>query len=166
VTGISVRRLTRADGDHLRTIRLESLLDSPDAYGSTYEESLGITSEQWAQRAGSWNRFAAFYGDRPIGMASGGFHDSHNQTWLFGMFVTPEHRGSGVAQQLVHAVATWARTQYSETLGLHVTETMTRARAFYEKMGFVPTGETEPMERNPELRLLIMKADLVNNDRI
>jgi hypothetical protein len=43
---------------------------------------------------------------------------------------------------------------------LHVTSSVARARAFYEKMGFVPTGDTITMGRDPSITLLTMVLEL------
>jgi GNAT superfamily N-acetyltransferase len=164
---IEIRRVHEADWEELRAVRLEALADEPDAYGSTFAETSALTEGQWRQMAEHWNYYVAFDGAQPIGLASGGLHPPTPEArWLFGMFVTPRHRGTGVARELVSRVANWARGEGVSTLGLHVTSTLTRSRAFYEKCGFVATGDAEPMHRDPTLVLLTMTTDLRSNDRI
>ena len=117
--------------------------------------------------ATEWNYFIAETVDDVVGMASGNVYAPLTTTaWLFGMFVQPEYRGTGLAQELVARVATWARSENYTTLGLHVTETMSRARSFYEKVGFRLNGEFEIMPRKPSLRLLVMTTDLEHNEQI
>ena len=50
------RRATRA---RCAQIRLESLADTPDAYGATYEESLAWSHRRWRTAAATWNYFLA-----------------------------------------------------------------------------------------------------------
>jgi len=68
-------------------------------------------------------------------MASGGYNDAHPGTrWLYGMYVSPSQRGSGLANQLVDAVVSWARGEGAKEIFLHVTKSVARARAFYTKV--------------------------------
>ena len=165
--GIEIRRAWDDDFAELRRIRLEALLDEPDAYGMTYAEAITLRDEQWRQIASGWNYFLAFSGERAVGMASGGrYVPMPDARWLYGMFVTPAWRGTDVAHGLVRSVAEWARLEGVDKLGLHVTASIPRARAFYAKLGFEPTGDSEPMRRDPSLALLMMVTSLSINDRI
>lgn len=59
------------------------------------------------------------------------------------LYVTPDHRGSGLADRLLEAVLAVARDQSlpMDRLALDVAPTNARARAFYERHGFEPWGE-------------------------
>lgn len=167
MSDITVRAATRADAAGLRAIRLEALTDEPDAYGSTFEEMRDLPLAHWEDQAVNRPIFLAFGGGRVIGMASGGPNDEFPDTlFLYGMFVTPAWRGSGVAAALVRRVASWARDQGARRLGLHVTTSLPRPVAFYTKMGFVPVGTPHPMGRDHRLLLQAMTTDLTTNDRI
>jgi len=146
----------------LRTVRLESLLDSPQAYGSTYRECLEWSNRRWRQVAREWNYYLAERSGRSVGIASGGLNDRYPGTrWLYGMYVTPTARASGVAECLLDAVQEWARGQGAASLYLHVAAPMLRARAFYEKVGFAATGDVVAMERDPSIELATMVKSLV-----
>ena len=69
-------------------------------------------------------------------------------------------RGTGAAAQLVGAVEEWARDELAPTLHLHVNESAERARAFYEKVGFAPSGGFITMSRDPRIRLIEMVKNL------
>lgn len=141
----------------LRAIRLEALRDTPEAYGSTYDESLRWPTRKWRRMAKDWNYYLGECEGVVRGMASGGFNEEHPGThWLYGMYVAPIARGSGLATQLVDAVATWASRQGGRQLYLHVTSSVVRARAFYRKVGFVENGETILMDRDPSITLYTM----------
>jgi GNAT superfamily N-acetyltransferase len=153
----SVRHAEAGDARKLRAIRLEALADTPVAYGSTYEDSVKWSRLKWRFAAAKWNYFFGERDGEVVGMASGGFNDSHPGThWLYGMYVTPSARGSDVAAQLVEAVSEWARAQGAKSLYLHVTESVARARAFYEKMGFRLNGESIRMDRDRSITLVTM----------
>jgi ribosomal protein S18 acetylase RimI-like enzyme len=59
------------------------------------------------------------------------------------MWVAPDCRGQGVADQLVEAVCDLARQSGAAAVTLWVTEVNGRARAFYRRLGFAPTGERQ-----------------------
>jgi GNAT superfamily N-acetyltransferase len=61
-----------------------------------------------------------------------------------------------VAHQLLEVVEAWARQEGVESLYLHVAAPMQRARAFYEREGFVATGEVTTMDRDPSITLATM----------
>lgn len=154
---ITIRRCVADDAAALRAIRLEALADSPEAYGSTFEEASAFTDARWRALCERSLYFLAWRGERVVGMSSGGSHDGRPGTrWLYGLYVTPDARGTGAAQQLVDAVEQWARTEGVTSLYLHVTETVARARGFYAKNGFRATGEGIVMSRDPSLRLITM----------
>ena len=157
-----VRRCGADNAALLRQIRLEALLDAPEAYGSTYDESRTFSLERWADMAGSRVYYLGESEGQVVGMAAGGRNDDHPDThWLYGMYVSPSRRGSGLAPQLVEAVGEWARDEGATALHLHVGSTVARARAFYEKVGFVLTGDAKVMERDPSMHVLEMVKNLV-----
>lgn len=157
----TIRRSVREDWRALRSIRLEGLADTPDAYGSTFAENSTWSDARWKRSAVDRLYYLAFRGDTAVGMVSGGFNGDHPGThWLYAMYVTPSERGSGTAARLVEVVGAWARGQGAHELYLHVASTIERARAFYAKIGFRPTGETFPMERDHTLTLETLKLDL------
>lgn len=152
-----IRATTSKDAKLLRAIRLEALADTPEAYGTTYEESAAWSWWKWRMVARRWNYFIAECDGSVSGMASGGHNDEYPGTfWLYGMYVTPSARGSGLADDLVERVVQWARANGANELYLHVTESVTRARAFYERVGFRENGVTITMERDPSITLLTM----------
>lgn len=157
----TIRKAGVDDAMSLRDIRLEALSDTPDAFGSTFKESQKWPKSHWRKVAREWNYYIAESSGRVIGMASGGFNDKYPGTrWLYGMFVTPDARGTGVAQALVETVSEWAKRDGATELYLHVTTTVARARAFYEKIGFRMNGEEIIMDRDASLRLVTMVRDL------
>lgn len=154
---MKIRKVTGADWDELRQIRLEALLDEPAAYGSTYEESESWPDANWQKMASEWLYYFAEVEGEVVGMLSGGYNDNHPGTWwMYGMYVSPEFRGQGIADELVNAVCDWAKSEGADALYLHVTETLERSRGFYEKMGFVLNGERIVMDRDPSIALVTM----------
>jgi ribosomal protein S18 acetylase RimI-like enzyme len=60
----------------------------------------------------------------------------------------------------VAAVARWAEAKHAKSLHLWVTETNTPARLLYERCGFSPTDEHQPLPSNPALGEIAMTLAL------
>lgn len=164
---VSVRLLGEDDWAVFREIRLRSLLESPDAFGSTYGEESSHGEGPWRDwAAGRWQGasaavFLATEIDRPVGTATGAEYEvERGAAHLFAMWVAPDARGTGIGRLLVDAVADWAGERSCERLLLNVTETNRAARSFYEACGFVDTGERRPLREGSDLRVLILAKEL------
>lgn len=96
--------------------------------------------------------FLAWHGREPVGIVAGDCdpagpgHERH----IVSMWVAPAARGTGAAQALMTAVTGWARQQGVRTVRLWVTDSSARARAFYQRSGFSPTGERQPVDTDPD----------------
>ena len=77
--------------------------------------------------------------------------DASTGPLLVGVYVAPGVRGRevGLADAMLTTIEDWARTE-SDRLTLHVHEENARARAFYERRGFVATGRTVPYPLAPD----------------
>ena len=133
-----VRLLTADDWAQLRDVRLAALAEAPYAFSSTVAREQEFSERTWRERAGSGRMFAAWDGDAIVGLASGLLEDG--QWHLVAMWVSPKVRGSGIADRLVAAVCELARQSGFTSVTLWVTEVNGRARAFYRRLGFTPTG--------------------------
>jgi RimJ/RimL family protein N-acetyltransferase len=159
MTDVVVRRVTAADGTVLRDIRLRALQDAPSAFGSTYAGEVTRTDAEWDERAAGGaagtDRFTAlaYDGDDCLGLAGGYRNDDdghHADVDLVSMWIEPSRRGSGMAEQLVEAVLDWARDEaQAQVVGLWVTRGNDRAQRFYERLGFVETGDVQPLPSDP-----------------
>jgi ribosomal protein S18 acetylase RimI-like enzyme len=141
----SIRRLGAADVAAFRSIRLEGLRTAPQAFGSTFEKESIEPTEYFIDRLVRSAVFGGFAGDRLVGVA--GFYflvdtKSRHKGVLWGMFVMPEARGSGLATDLVQKLLEHAANEV-EQVQLTVSASNGRARRFYERMGFVQYGLEE-----------------------
>lgn len=173
-----VRRIAPADSALLRDVRLRALQDAPEAFASTYAAEATLADGDWSMRAASGasgpDRFTglALAGHECVGLV-GGFrndHDGHHADIdLVSMWVAPSYRGSGVAEQLVDAVLEWARDEaQAQVVGLWVTRGNDRAQRFYERLGFVETGDVQPLPSDPckdEVRMVFgLRAPSTTDD--
>jgi ribosomal protein S18 acetylase RimI-like enzyme len=141
MTELQVRRLAADEWAQLRVARLAALAEAPYAFGSTLAQEQQFTERTWRERAGRGNTFSAWCGDTIIGLATG--IDAGDDWHLVGMWVSPKLRGAGVADRLVAAVCELARQSGATSVTLWVTEVNDRARAFYRRVGFAPTGRRQ-----------------------
>lgn len=138
-----VIRPLRADEPALyREIRLEALRLHPEAFGSSFEDEAARPLAFFEQRLTGNKIFGGFRGLELLGTA--GFmpesgakrvHKGH----LWGMYVRPEARGSGLARRLVEAVLEHAQYQV-ELIQLSVVLGNVAAHRLYLSLGFEPYG--------------------------
>ena len=76
----------------------------------------------------------------PAGQATPDWH-------LVSMWVRPQARGTGVADRLAAAVLARAKAAGAAQVTLWAAISNDRARAFYQRMGFVPTGRRQMYPR-------------------
>jgi len=158
---VSVRAIGADDWALVRDVRLAALSDSPDAFASTYEREAAYTEEQW--RGWFSDRFALFLahlpdGAKPAGLA--GVFDRDDGAGLVSMWVRPDARGRGVGEALINATADWARNRGHQAMFLWVAEANEPARRLYERYGFTPTGDRQPLPSDPAVPEIRMRRPL------
>lgn len=143
---VTVRRLGADDWQTYRAIRLAMLLESPSAFGATHAEAAGNDEQSWRQRLTDNVVLLAQVGPTPAGSAMYSVlraTDSGDCS-LYGMWVDPRFRRSGVGRVLVDAVVAQARAAGRRRLLLNVVAGNIEAARLYEDAGFVATGHTFP----------------------
>src|SRR4029079_12628816 len=104
---ITLRALGVDDWEQYRSVRLVALQESPDAFVASHDDEAAEGEEFWRARMQRSTRLVAERDGRPVGIASVGTadHDQPEAAQLFGLWVHPEARGTGVATELVRAGA-------------------------------------------------------------
>jgi GNAT superfamily N-acetyltransferase len=168
---IAVRRITPDDAPVLRAVRLAALADTPAAFGSTLERELAFDDAEWADRAVAGSAgderctFLAWHDDgRVVGIVGGYRLDpaegspTSQAVDLVSMWTDPVVRRAGIGAALVDAVIDWARTGGAARVELWVTRGNDPAQRLYESMGFVVTGDHQPLPSDPckdEIRMAL-----------
>ncbi|MDI2595231.1 GNAT family N-acetyltransferase [Pseudomonas sp. 681] len=154
---MDIRPTETKDWMLLKQIRLAALLDTPTAFGVSYQTAAQYTDEQWKERASSTGTefWLAFDADTPVAMI-GAAVSSANRYNLIGMWVEPAARGSGAAARLVEAVKARAVGKGVDRVFLDVSPENARASNFYLKQGFVFLDEWEALESHPYIEVQTM----------
>lgn len=164
MTDISIHRFTSSEWQTYRSLRLRALQDAPDAFGSTYEESVARPDQHWASRLSDlspgtdlplWAECAG----QPGGLAWGQIEVSQpHAAQVFQMWVAPEYRGHGIGRLLLMEIIEWARLQGAGSVKLGVTLGNRVAADLYRSVGFEPIGEPVPIR--PDRDLLVQDMQL------
>ncbi|MGH9199351.1 MAG: GNAT family N-acetyltransferase, partial [Acidimicrobiia bacterium] len=158
--GMEIRRIRREEWAQFRSLRLSALSDAPYAFASSFAEEERQPDEQWQEWAQA-SIFIASHQGEWIGMAGAHRDEDPGIVVVWGMWVDPRRRRSGLGRRLLGAVIDWARAQGARRLRLGVTDSNEPAVSFYLANGFVPTGQREPLRSNPSLMEIEMERDVV-----
>ena len=163
--------LSESDWREYKSIRLKSLEDSPDSFGSTYQREALFTPEKWKSRLQvSPNiedavALAAVADQEFIGLVSAVIHQGDTSSAnLYQMWVAAEYRGRGVGTALVDGIKSWAINKGIINLQLSVTTTNLAAVALYESIGFCRVGSLEPLREGSDLSSQPMEMKLASRE--
>lgn len=141
-----------------RELRLRSLAESPDAFGSTLAAESSRADREWIERLRSGCDsetdlpLIAVSNSQPIGLAWGRFPnpDDREKAHLFQMWVDPDFRGRGAGSALLRGVIEWAAEMGASFLLLGVTCGSPAVR-LYARAGFEPAGDPGPLRAGSSL---------------
>ncbi|MFF8832205.1 GNAT family N-acetyltransferase [Streptomyces sp. NPDC015131] len=149
---------------------------APVAFLDTYEAAVARPDEHWRERTaaaavdggsavrqfvaeapdGTWDGTVTVLVERAGEPTRFGSVPEADQTHVVGVYVRPRGRGAGLADALLRAAVEWSWSLDGRAgegggadvrrVRLYVHERNGRAEAFYRKAGFVPTGESLPVE--------------------
>jgi RimJ/RimL family protein N-acetyltransferase len=146
---MEIRALTGSDADAFRALRREALEDSPHAFTESIAEHDAVSSAAYAARIAALNQnqfiIAAFddAGDiiGSVGFSRNTGEKSRHKGVIWGVYVKPKARGSGIAKALMLEVLRRAKTLDGlEQIKLGVRTGQNAARNLYLSLGFEPWG--------------------------
>lgn len=173
MSDVEVRRVFATDADRVRALRLEALSDpvagiafletrenaevQPPSFWTdrTVGAALGDTAAQFiAERGDEWVGTVTVLLPEPASVDDFGRVHPEEHSLLVGVYVSPAHRGTGLLAELVAAAGAWAEDRGRTAMLLDVHQDNARARAAYERLGFVPTGHVWAGPNGPELEMV------------
>jgi len=142
-----IRRLTPADAEVFQELRLAALQDCPTAFGSSYDEerefSRAFIEDRLAARPDRGS-FGAFEGAELVGLIALGRERQRkleHKALIWGMYVAPKARGSGIGRALLHAALALAGSVHGiRQVNLCVNADNSTAIRLYQSAGFKVFG--------------------------
>lgn len=137
-----------------RDIRLQSLLDDPDAFGARYEHEVEHTVKQWRDFIARQTVLVVLDQKRPVALTTvenleGDFGAT---CWLGGCWVVPSERGRGHLRRIMDFIDAHAVERDWTVQGLGVWIDNYPAITAYEALGFVTMGDQMVSTRQPPRR--------------
>lgn len=140
-TDLSIDRLEPDEWLRYKNIRLASLKDSPDAFGSVYAEVVSRPDESWKDQVSELPTFVAVLNHQDVGTVRFAKDDQgQNACWLISMWVHSDCRGKGIGDALIQALLKCARDEGYTKMFLDVGDFNLAATKLYERNGFVSNG--------------------------
>ncbi len=164
----SLRQLSAGDAASYRSLRLEGLCRHPEAFGASWADEASKPLEWFSARLQGNRVFGGWLADGSLaGVAGLRVPDAaklQHKGVLWGMYVRPEARGTGMAAALVQRVIEQASGTLEELL-LTFTASNVGAAKLYARFGFQRYG-AEPRAVKIEDRyydIVLMRLCLPNS---
>ena len=163
---ISVRVLDESDWSLYRDIRLRALTESPRSFTATLADEADRDEQFWRDRMTRSYRLLAERGELPQGIVSlGADEQDPSAAEVFGLYVVPEARSTGVSWRLVEVTAELAIQAGYTQLYYWVGTDNGRAIGFAKNFGFRSSGYRRParasdLERGEEEVALVLSLEL------
>lgn len=156
-----VRQVGISELERLKEIRLRALLDSPGAFGSSYELEAARSHECWRPWIDNGCVFVVEGDDRWLGLTAVSLDGEHRSIChLASMWTDPGRRGLGLGRRLLDSGMQWARDNGATVVRLGVVHDNETAHRLYQRAGFEPTGEQEPLRSQPSKTVIYMERHL------
>ena len=157
MTKTKFRVIKNSEWREYRNIRLAALKEAPDAFGSTFESAREYPDQEWEKRCA----FLDIQTDYPLvaiidGIFVGIVWSKISQPekticHIYQMWVKPEYRGLNLGRKLLIDSISWAQSKNVESIQLSVTCGNSPAQKLYESLGFIATGDSEPIRKGSKL---------------
>ncbi|MBU0576200.1 GNAT family N-acetyltransferase [Patescibacteria group bacterium] len=146
---VLIRRLDKSDDLIYRQIRLQALQTNPEAFLSTFDYEQLKDQGSFAyelslsQQPPVWGYYGLFINDKLIGfcqISKSYLIKQQHIAFLYNLYLTPDYRGQGYAKKLVRFVLEKVKTLHIERVFISYLAKNTRARGFYDYLGFKQCG--------------------------
>lgn len=147
----SIRPMQKSEAEAYRSLRLQALKTNPEAFGSSYEESIELPLEAFAQRIpepDSEDLIMVVVAENHLLGMIGFLREKHlkqrHAGFIWGVYLAPEARGKGLGHKMMEQIMTHARKlEGLRKIELAVITTNPPALKLYQAFGFEIWG-TQP----------------------
>ena len=161
-----IRQLTEQDWREYKRLRLASLQDAPDSFGSTFEKEQLFSEATWRARltpaaVTAQLPLIAFVDGTAVGLAFGVLHNSGDScAHVYQMWVANSARGRGIGKLLLQKILDWAAHLNIEEVNLLVTVDNAAAITLYQRLGFQARPELEPLRDGSNIMVQTMFCEI------
>lgn len=139
---VSIRQLNEYDHIQYRQLRLEALLNHPEAFSSSYEEEVIEDASFFIRRLNQQHAYClgAFDQEVMVGMAVFVPQERvkiHHMGDIFSVYVSPTYRKMNIGYLMIQNIIAYTKNLgYIEQIKLSVTSTNVDAIHLYQRCGF------------------------------
>ncbi len=133
------------DGFYLRSTseddinKLVEIINDAYSYQDKAKGGLRTSIDHLRKRIGETNFYTLLYGEDTVGCV---YLEPRGLALHFGLLtLAPDFRGKGIAKALIEAIDTYAKANNFETIDLDYMSLAPWLKKYYEKYGFIETGE-------------------------
>jgi ribosomal protein S18 acetylase RimI-like enzyme len=161
-----VRQFKTTEWQAYKDLRLNALKESPEAFGSIYEDAVKNEDINWKNRLAQTSAkndypMVALVGDEFAGLGWVMVEPPENDVaHLYQMWVDPRFRRLGLGRALVESGINWTRSRGTKSMLLEVTCGDRPARRLYDSLGFVSKGDPVPMRSDSDCLQQLMELRL------
>jgi GNAT superfamily N-acetyltransferase len=164
---LTVRRIAADQGAVLRELRTASLRDAPYAFGDSLEDALSADAAVFDAAAvrhadsHTATSFILYTEGHPAGLIGANFESAPaRRAFVFALWVAPAVRHLRGGELLVNAAIDWLVREGATQAYAWVTDNNVTAMRFYERLGFVATGDHARSTHSPELWETLLVRDV------
>lgn len=152
---VEIVKLQPQQWESYKDLRLRALKEEPQAFSSTYEDSVKYPDSFWQERLkqayvgnSQWLLFAK-QADNLVGMAGAYVADEEDAAEVVGVYVAREVRGQGISKKLVVDLINKIKQDKSiKKLLIGVNPEQVAAMGLYQGLGFKIIGEDKMIMGN------------------
>lgn len=164
-----IRRIRGGDGPLLRTLRLKSLADAPEAFGQSDDEARARPDSEWhrSARQASKGNGGTWYIAEVDGSAIGLVHGRRRRPstlLVFSMWVDTRFRGCGLGRDLIGSAERWAHGWNATETVLWVFSSNAPALSFYRRLGFAVDIDGDDAEAGARYGALALRRTIQRDE--
>ncbi|MWV44306.1 GNAT family N-acetyltransferase [Paenibacillus sp. HJL G12] len=145
---IHIRNIQRAQAGDFWRLRLEALQSHPEAFGASYEDQVNtpMNEVEWKINNELDNYILGAFSENNELMGMAGFRREQgvkvrHKGMIWGVYVSPEHRGLGIARMLMQEILRrGSEIEGLQQIQLTVVTVNHAAAELYKRLGFVTYG--------------------------